>query len=193
MNAYRLILGSGSPRRKVLLEEMGYVFEVQVIETDEHFLPSLPVEEVASFVARNKALAFPAEMLTEPCCLLTCDTTVVVDDQILNKPANEEEALQMLRRLSDRKHRVITGVCLRDHKKIHLFSETTWVSFKALSEEEMLYYIRTYKPFDKAGGYGIQEWIGAIGIKGIEGSYTNVMGLPTHRLYEEMKRFVKSN
>ena len=183
---YPLILASNSPRRQELLRSLGIPFKVQVKETDEDFPASMPAREVARYLAEQKAKAFlPQQQET---LIITADTTVVLDEDVLNKPADADEAFQMLRRLSGRSHQVITGVCLLHQQQLHSFDDTTRVYFRELDDEEINYYISQWKPFDKAGGYGIQEWIGMIGIERIEGSYYNVMGLPADKLYQHLKK-----
>ena len=183
---YRLILGSKSPRRQELLGSLDFPFRVEVRSVDETFPHNLPVEELAEFIAEKKAEAFTDLKRDE--LVITSDTVVVCNGIALAKPANAEEAKGMLRMLSGKTHQVITGVCLKTPEDQRSFSETTHVQFDELSEEEIDYYIEKYRPFDKAGSYGIQEWIGMIGIKGIEGDYYNVMGLPLNRLYRELKQ-----
>lgn len=184
---YRLILGSKSPRRKELLKSLGFDFDLKVRSVDESFPNDLPVADLAEFIAKKKAEAF--DDLAEDELVITSDTVVVCEDKALAKAANKEEAKAMLELLSGKTHQVITGVCLKSKFKTVSFSETTQVHFGKLSNEEMDYYISQYQPFDKAGAYGIQEWIGMIGIEGIEGDYYNVMGLPLHKLYKELQRF----
>lgn len=183
--SYQLILASASPRRQQILKEAGYEFIVSPAHPDESFPPQHPPADVARYLAEKKAHAFKGK-ITDQQLVITSDTTVVLGNTILNKPANEEEAYQMLRSLSGCQHQVITGVCLYTNQKEFSFSDTTEVWFKELSDEEIWYYIKNYKPFDKAGSYGIQEWIGMIGITKIEGSYFNVMGLPIHRVVAEL-------
>ena len=182
-----LILSSNSPRRKELLAGLDIPFEVRVIEDiDESYPDSLPTGEIAEYIAQKKAAAY--EVGNDE-VLITADTIVVLDDQILGKPADAEEAKQMLSSLSGKTHHVITGVCLKSRDQQHYFSVISEVTFKTLAEEEISYYVENYKPFDKAGAYGIQEWIGYIGVTGLSGSYFNVMGLPVQRIYEELKKF----
>ena len=182
-----LILSSNSPRRKELLAGLDIPFEVRVIEDiDESYPDTLPTGEIAEYIAQKKAAAY--EVGNDE-VLITADTIVVLDDQILGKPADAEEAKQMLRSLSGKTHHVITGVCLKSRDQQHHFSVISEVTFKTLAEEEISYYVENYKPFDKAGAYGIQEWIGYIGVTGLSGSYFNVMGLPVQRIYEELKKF----
>ena len=186
---YKIILASKSPRRQQLLKEMGIEFEVRLKPVDESFDANMKKEEVALFLCEKKANAFSQDEINDDELLITADTIVCLDDEILNKPADRNHALEMLEKLSGKKHEVITGISLRSAKKMQSFYVSTDVYFKRLSKEEIVYYVDHYKPFDKAGSYGIQEWIGYVGIEKIEGSYFNVVGLPTARLYEEMKRF----
>jgi len=179
-----IILASKSPRRKELLELLDLNFTVEVREVNEVFSESLEVDKVAEYLAKLKAAAFtniPTDQI-----IITADTVVVLDKQILGKPKDKTEATKMLQSLSNRSHRVITGVCMKSKDKIISFSNTTKVFFKELTSSEIEYYIENYKPFDKAGSYGIQEWIGAIGITKIEGSYFNVVGLPIQELNEQL-------
>jgi len=190
LTSYQVILASGSPRRKDLLEEMGLTFEVKTRPGDESFPASMRVGEVAGYLSNQKAEIFAESGLTDRQLVITADTIVVVDEVILGKPANEAEAREMLERLSGKTHKVITGVTLMTAHKTHTFSVTTEVDKKKLSPDEIHYYVHQYQPFDKAGAYGIQEWIGHVATERIEGSYFNVMGLPTHRLYEELIQFL---
>ena len=184
----RLILASNSPRRKQLLAGLDIPFEVKVLDgIDETYPADLPVAQVASFLARLKAEPY-REWLDEDTVVLTADTVVISDNRIFGKPADEHEAAAMLRALSGRTHQVTTGVCLTSLKWQHTFDVTSDVTFKPLSQQEIDYYIAYYHPLDKAGAYGIQEWIGYIGVTALHGSYFNVMGLPVQRIYEELKR-----
>jgi septum formation protein len=185
----KIILGSASPRRKELLSAAGFSFEVRTKDTDESFPSELPSDEVALFVATKKLHAL-LENLEDDAVLICADTTVVVDNLILNKPKDVAEASEMLHTLSNRSHKVITGVCIASKQKSHSFSVVTTVLFKELSSVEIDFYIQKFKPFDKAGGYGIQEWIGHAAIVRIEGSYNNVVGLPTHEVYEALRLFL---
>jgi septum formation protein len=186
---YEIILGSASPRRKELLSEMGISFRVEVRSGEEIFPETLDIDEVAGYLSREKSKLFEITGIGQNQLVITADTIVVVEDKILGKPANTEEAKNILRLLSGKVHRVITGVTLLTRKKSHTFSVSTDVFFKQLSEDEIGYYVTHYQPMDKAGAYGIQEWIGHVAIEGINGSYFNVMGLPTHRLWEELSVF----
>jgi len=186
---YNIILASHSPRRKELLAGLGIPFEVRVIQDiDEHVPANLPASEAALYIAKRKAEAYQGQIADDE-LIITADTVVIVGDEILGKPADEADALRMLRMLSGRTHQVTTGVCLMTTKMQRSFDVTTDVTFKSLTDEEIMYYVRRYKPFDKAGAYGIQEWIGYIGVTGLHGSYYNVMGLPVQRIYTELQAF----
>ena len=187
---YEVVLASGSPRRQQLLAEMDIPFRVETKPVEETFPQDLSPEKAAAYLCRLKSRAFTDKDLKKNTLLITADTIVALENRILGKPANVKEAAEMLRQLSGRKHEVITGVCLRLQDKMKIFTASTHVWFKVLPEEEIDYYVSEYKPLDKAGAYGIQEWIGHAAIHKIKGSYFNVMGLPTHRLYEELKRFL---
>ena len=183
---YKLILASNSPRRKELLAGLGIPFEVRVLQDiDEHYPENLPVNEVARYIAKEKADAYRCIVAADE-LIITADTVVIVGDEILGKPADEADAVRMLKLLSGRTHQVTTGVCLLTVEKERCFDVTTDVTFKALTDEEIHYYVNRYCPFDKAGAYGIQEWIGYIGVTGLNGSYYNVMGLPVQRIYQEI-------
>ncbi|MUP36370.1 Maf-like protein [Labilibaculum euxinus] len=185
---YQLILASQSPRRHQMLKELGLIFEIRTKEVEEIYPEGLIPDQIPVYLAELKAKAFGADFKSNE-LVITADTIVCVDDWILGKPNDRDDAVKMLNALSDRSHQVISGVCLMSKDKKISFSTITNVHFKALSEEEIDYYIDNYKPFDKAGAYGIQEWIGFIGIDGIEGSYFNVVGLPIQRLYQELLKF----
>ncbi|MER2998411.1 Maf family nucleotide pyrophosphatase [Pontibacter populi] len=185
MNLLRpLLLASNSPRRKELLTGLGLTFDVHVKEVEEDYPAELKREHVAEFLAAHKAEQYFEDL--EDHILLTADTIVCLGDKVLNKPANYQEAYDMLRSLSGTSHEVITGVCILTRDVKDVFYDTTKVYFKDLSHEEIDYYITNYKPYDKAGAYGIQEWIGKIGIERIEGSYFNVVGLPVQKLYKQL-------
>ena len=189
LKKYNIILASGSPRREYLLRELGLNFNIFVKDDiDEQAPPDLHREEIAVYLARHKALHYTPELKNNT-MIITADTIVCLGDEIMNKPADVKEARQMLTKLSGNYHDVITGICVRTLEKSVCIHTSTRVHFKNLEEEEIEYYITNYKPFDKAGGYGIQEWIGYTGIDRIEGSYFNVMGLPVQKLYEELKKF----
>lgn len=183
----KLLLASKSPRRRQLLSELGYPIEIVSIDVDEHVAPTLSADKVAEYLACRKSDACPLSLLDDNTVLVTADTVVVLDGKVLGKPASREEASEILHSLSGRSHHVYTGVCLRTRQKQLSFSECTTVHFVKLNDQEIDYYIDHYRPFDKAGAYGIQEWIGMIGISGIEGCYYNVMGLPVTRLYQSLK------
>ena len=185
---YKLILASNSPRRKELLAGLGVPFEVRVLQDiDEHYPENLPVNEVARYIAKEKADAYRRIVAADE-LIITADTVVIVGDEILGKPMDEADAVRMLRLLSGRTHQVTTGVCLLTAEKERCFDVTTDVTFKTLTDEEIHYYVNRYRPFDKAGAYGIQEWIGYIGVAGLNGSYYNVMGLPVQRIYQELTK-----
>lgn len=184
-----IILGSQSPRRKQLLTDLGWLFEVLVRPTQEHILPNISTSEVVRHIAVEKARVF-ADMADQH-LIITADTIVVLNEHILGKPMNEADAVFMLQKLSGKTHQVKTGVCLFHKYQQHSFVEITQVHFRELSEQEIIHYVKKYQPFDKAGGYGVQEWIGMTGIEKIEGDFYNVMGLPTARLYKEMRHFLK--
>lgn len=172
-----------------MLAGLGIPFEVRVIEDiDEHFPEQLPASETALYIAKRKAEAYRGQMADDE-LIITADTVVIVGNEILGKPADEADALRMLRLLSGRTHQVTTGVCLMTTNMQRSFDVTTDVTFKTLTDEEIMYYVNRYKPFDKAGAYGIQEWIGYIGVTGLHGSYYNVMGLPVQRIYTELQAF----
>lgn len=186
---YEVILVSKSPRRQQLLATMEIPFKVLTKDTDEGFREDLSVEEIASWLSSVKANAFSAEDLPANFLLIAADTIVVKNQLVLNKPANRGEAIAMLEALSAGTHQVITGITLRSRDKTHSFTDLSEVTFDHLDEGEIAFYVDRHKPFDKAGAYGIQEWIGLIGIAGLRGSFYNVMGLPTHKLYKALKDF----
>lgn len=186
---YKILLASNSPRREELLRGIDIDFEIKVLpDIDESFPSDLPTEEVAEFVALKKASSY-INNLNEDELMITADTVVVLEGKIYGKPTNKKEAKDMLHSLSGKTHRVISGVCLTSTTKQTSFSVASDVEFSTLSNEEIEYYIERYSPFDKAGSYGVQEWIGYIGVKHINGSYFNIMGLPIQRLYRELIRF----
>ena len=191
LSAYNVILASASPRRRELLRATGIEYSLaQKFECDEEYPLSLPVEDVAPYLSRLKSHAYPVELGFRD-ILITADTTVVLGDRVLGKPADEAEAREMIASLSGREHSVVTGVTLRMKGREHTFSSTSKVRFAELSEEQIAYYVENYKPMDKAGAYGIQEWIGYCGIESIEGSFYNVMGLPVQRLCRELECFIE--
>jgi septum formation protein len=183
-----IILASKSPRRSQLLREAGFEFRVKTFDVEEDFPEDMPVEEVAPFLAEKKAAA-ARHLIEDREIVLSADSVVILDNVIYNKPADEQEAHAMLRKLSGRDHIVITGVCLLGKEKKVVFSGLTRVWFEELSDAEIEFYIRHFKPFDKAGAYGAQDWIGHCKISRIEGSFQNVMGLPTQLVYEALKAF----
>lgn len=186
---YHIILGSNSPRRRELLAGLDLNFEVKVIPgLEEHYPPTLQPEEIPVFLARQKAEAY-IPTLSDKTLLITADTIVWNQNKVIGKPKNREDAIQMLQSLSGHEHHVVTGVCLTTTEKQKAFSVVSTVKFAALTDEEISYYVDKYRPFDKAGAYGIQEWIGYIGVESINGSFYNVMGLPVQRLYQELKKF----
>ena len=188
---YRLILASASPRRRELLADCDLEFTLaEKFECEECYPADLAAEKVAEYLSQLKSNAYP-HALGEGDILLTADTVVILGDKILGKPHSEEEAREMISTLSGAKHKVVTGVTLRTADRTVSFSAESLVSFRELDAEEVNYYVEKYRPMDKAGAYGIQEWIGYIGIEGIEGSFYNVMGLPTQRLYSALKEIIK--
>jgi len=186
---YNIILGSASPRRKELLSDINLKFSIQTSNEEETFSCSLIEEEIAEFLAKQKS-KFLSEKLQQNDLLITADTIVSFNNELLNKPKNKKEAFETLSKISKNTHKVITGVCLKSKNKEIIFSVTTMVTFKELSENEIYHYINKYNPYDKAGAYGIQDWIGKIGINNINGSYTNVVGLPISELYQHLKLFI---
>lgn len=187
LDKYDVVLGSNSPRRRELLNDMGVTFRVEAIKgIDESYPANLPVEEIPVYLSRVKAQGHPLQPHE---LLITADTVVVLDDTVLGKPQGEDDARRMLRALSGRAHRVISGVCVTTVECSESFADTSIVRFAELTGEEIDYYIEHYRPLDKAGAYGIQEWIGNIGILGINGDFYNVMGLPTRKLYQVLKTF----
>ncbi len=190
LKTYRIILASQSPRRKMLLSGLDIDFEVIVREgIDESYPDGLGMYEIPEFLARAKSENY-LDLLDRKTLLITADTIVWHNGHVLGKPETEEEAVEILHKLSGDTHTVITGVAIRTTDKIKVFSARSQVVFHSLSDEEIRYYILQYKPFDKAGSYGIQEWIGYVGIERIDGSFYNVMGLPVQQLYNELKVFV---
>ena len=184
---YPFVLASGSPRRKQLLTDAGFAFTIETRPTDEAFPDIMPPDDVAEFLARQKAAEFQHDSPNR--LILTADTVVILDNQILNKPADAAEAYRMLRSLSGRSHRVRTGVCILAPGELISFTDEAVVTFSALTDAEIEYYIRVCQPFDKAGAYGAQDFIGLIGVERIEGSFYTVMGLPMHRVYQALKQW----
>lgn len=186
---YNFILGSNSPRRKEILKEIGLDFSIYPSNIEENFNKEIELKNIPVFLAEKKANALKNK-LKENDILITADTVVIYNDELLSKPENTYQAKEMLEKLSGKSHKVITGVCLLSKNNKYIFSSKTIVTFNELDKFEIEFYINKYKPFDKAGSYGIQEWIGLIGIKKIEGSYTNVVGLPASMLYSKLKKFI---
>ncbi|MEC4048443.1 Maf-like protein [Flavobacterium sp. SUN046] len=186
-NSYKLILASGSPRRQQFFKDLDLEFEVRLKEVEEIYPEHLQAEEITNYLAELKANAFEGYLAADE-LLVTSDTLVWHQGKALGKPKDAEDAFQILQSLSDATHEVITSVCFKTQTKIETIYEVSKVTFTHLSEEAIRYYITHYKPFDKAGAYGIQEWIGLIGISKIEGSYTNVVGLPTEKVYRYLSQ-----
>jgi len=189
LKKYHIILASKSPRRQELLRGMGVDFQILTKETDESFPPEMPLDEVPKFLSLQKSLAFTDDELPADYLLITSDTVVICEGEILGKPKDREDAARMLQLLSGKTHHVVTGVTVRSLEKTESFAVRSNVTFAQLDDEEIDYYIEHCKPYDKAGAYGIQEWIGYVGISGLEGSFYNVMGLPTRKLYQCLKTF----
>lgn len=186
LDKYQIILGSKSPRRQQFLKDLNIPFEVRTIDADEIYPHHYKEKEITEFLAEYKSNAIK---LDDNELLITADTIVWSNDKALEKPTNKKEAIKMLRELSGKNHKVITSICLATTLKTKVITDTTEVFFNNLSNEEIEFYVNNYKPFDKAGSYGIQEWIGLIGVNKINGSYFNVVGLPVHKLYTELKNF----
>jgi septum formation protein len=180
---YKLILASGSPRRQQFFKDLDLDFEIRLKEIEEIFPVELKAEEITNFLAQLKANAFEGELQPNE-ILITSDTIVWHNDKPLGKPKDHQDAFDILKSLSNATHEVITSVCFKTNSSSNLIFETTKVTFNTLTDEAILYYLEKYKPFDKAGAYGIQEWIGFIGVSKIEGSYANVMGMPTDKVYD---------
>lgn len=188
LKKYHIILASNSPRRRELLSGLGIDYEVKILPgIDESYPENLTGEEIPMYIAREKADAYRPSIKPDE-LIITADTIVCLEGQVLGKPKDEADACRMLRLLSGRTHQVITGVCITTAEMQCTFAATTDVTFDTLSEEEIIHYVNYYRPMDKAGAYGVQEWIGFIGVTRLEGSYFNVMGLPIQRLYKELKR-----
>ena len=186
---YRIILASNSPRRKELLSGIGVKYEFRMLpDIDESYPETVSADEVAGYLAEKKASAYLPE-LNDDELLITADTVVLLDSIVIGKPSDEADAIRMLQLLSGKTHKVITGVCLTSKKKQVVYSDTAYVTFGEFSREEISYYVSNYKPYDKAGAYGVQEWIGYVAVEKIEGSYFNVMGLPIFKVYKELKQF----
>jgi septum formation protein len=189
LQSKNLILASESPRRQYLLKELGLDFGILAPRVSEHYPDGLTPVEIAVYLAELKSNTFDLSRFPENTILITADTLVSIGEEILGKPGNYQEAVLMLQKLSGRKHEVITAVCLRSGTRKKTFHVLSAVYFKELSREEIDYYIENFRPFDKAGSYGVQEWIGYVGIHKIEGSFFNIMGLPVKELYEELLLF----
>lgn len=189
LKKYRVILASNSPRRKELLSKLGIEFDVETINgISEAYPQGIDTIQIPQFISREKADAYRSAMHSHD-LIITADTVVVHNNDVLGKPHTRNEAIKMLETLSGGTHKVITGVTITTNSRQETFAETSLVTFGKLSEKEISYYVDTYKPFDKAGSYGIQEWIGLCGIVGIEGDFFNIMGLPTHHLYSRLKDY----
>jgi len=188
-DSYHIILASNSPRRKELLAGLDIDFSVRVIpDIDESYPQELPTTQIAEYISKKKAHAYQQQMAPDE-LVITADTVVILGQQVMGKPKDADEAHSMLSQLSGQTHQVITGVTLTTQERTMSFSVSTDVAFKTLSDSEIRYYVEKYRPFDKAGAYGIQEWIGYIGVTALHGSYYNVMGLPVQRIYEALKTF----
>lgn len=188
LSKYNIILASNSPRRKELLSGLEFNYEIKILpDIDESFPTNLRGEDIAKYIAKEKADAYK-DNIKEDTLLITADTIVLLGDKVYGKPKGENEAKQMLHELSGNTHKVVTGVCITTKLKQHVFSVSSEVRFAQLEDEEIDHYVSKYKPFDKAGAYGIQEWIGYIAVEYISGSYFNIMGLPVQRLYQELKK-----
>lgn len=188
LNKYKVILASNSPRRKELLSGLGVDYEVKTLpDVDESYPDGLSGEEIAKHIARGKTEAYRSLIQADE-LVITADTIVWLDGTVMGKPKDEEEAKDMLMRLSGKTHQVITGVCLTTATTQKTFATVTDVTFATLTDEEVDYYVTRYQPMDKAGSYGVQEWIGFVGVENLSGSYFNVMGLPIQRLYTELKK-----
>jgi len=191
INNFDIILASRSSRRHALLRQLDIKFRVSALDVEESFPADMPINQVAEYISKIKIDAFPQDKMEENTLIITADTIVALDQTILGKPKDEQDAFHMLQNLSGRSHQVITGVSLKTINHSISFSSQTKVKFKVLSDNEINYYIENYQPYDKAGAYGIQEWIGKIGVEWINGSFYNVMGLPIQKLYMELCNFTK--
>jgi len=190
LNNYRIILASRSPRRQQLLRELGLKFDVVVREYNESYPEGLDGAEIARYVASGKAFTYKNEIADNE-IVITADTIVWCNNKVLGKPVDQEDAFRILKEISGNTHEVITGVSILSSSKEVTFSESTKVTFETISDDEINHYVRKFRPFDKAGAYGIQEWIGIIACSHIDGSYFNVVGLPVQRLYKELRKFIK--
>ena len=189
LDKYTIILGSNSSRRKKILEKMNIKVEVRASNIDESITSDINIIEIPVFLAQKKSNSLSKD-LKEKEILITADTVVIYKDKIITKPKNSLDAKKILEKLSNNTHQVITGVCIRSQNKEHTFSNITEVTFNNLNDNDIDYYIKQFNPYDKAGSYGIQEWIGLIGVKKIKGSYTNVVGLPSSQVYQELNKFI---
>ena len=190
LKRYNVILASNSPRRRELLADLGINFEVRTIKgIDESYPDDMPVLEIAEYISHKKALAYQADMGNDE-LIITADTVVILGDEVLGKPTDSDDACRMLRELSGKTHKVVTGVTIVTANDTRSFSAVSDVEFATLSDDDIKYYVDNYQPLDKAGAYGIQEWIGCMGVRHINGSFYNVMGLPLHRLYSELERML---
>lgn len=187
LKKYNIILASKSPRRQQFLKDLGLDFEIQLKEVEEVYPNQLKGIEITDFLAELKSEPF--ENLSSNDILITSDTIVWLNNEAIGKPKDKEDAVHILNKLSGQKHQVITSICIKTSKNSKIVNDITEVYFKKLTSEEINYYLNNFKPFDKAGSYGIQDWIGFIGVEKIEGSYFNVMGLPVHKLYTELSKF----
>lgn len=193
LKKYNIVLASESPRRKYLLQELGLKFKtIKRSNVKEEYPSNLSCKEIPVYLAKLKALSC-ADIIKSDTLLITADTIVCLNNEVLDKPENYSDAFRILKKLSGNKHQVITGICLKSNNKETTFYSQSDVYFRKLTDTEIDYYIKLYKPYDKAGSYGIQEWIGYIGIERIEGSYFNIMGLPTEQLYNELCKFIESD
>lgn len=188
LSIHNLVLGSASPRRQALLKDAGFDFELITADIEENFSDDLKAQEIPIFLSKLKANHL-IKNLPDNKILITADTIVWYDNKALNKPVDFSDAVRMLKELSGQKHEVFTGVCITSHQKQVSFFVRTVVTFKSLSDEEIEFYVSNYKPFDKAGAYGAQDWIGLVAVEKIDGSYFNVMGLPVKELFEHLKAF----
>ena len=189
LNEFNIILASRSPRRQQLLHELGLKFDVVIKDYEETYPEGLDGEEIARYIAYEKAASFKNQLSAND-IVIAADTIVWCNKKVLGKPLDQEDAIAILKEISGNTHEVITGVSIRSHSREITFSESTKVTFEVFTDEEIAYYTANYKPYDKAGAYGIQEWIGIIACSHIDGSYFNVVGLPVQRLYKELQRFI---
>ncbi len=187
---YNLILGSKSPRRQDLLKALGLHYTLAEIDVDEIYPPDLEGADIARYLCELKADAYDSSLLADDSILVTADTIVWLEGEYIGKPAGKEEAIEMLMKLSGKQHSVFTGICLKSRNSKTVFHAHTLVNFRKLATDEIEFYVNHHRPYDKAGSYGIQDWIGYIGISGIEGCYYNVMGFPVQMFYEELTRFI---